>query len=346
MAVQRHRRRGAVVATAVAHGLALGLLVVSGCAEQEPADEGLDVRAGRGGRGGQAQQAHEVTARASADPARALAAVRRASAVLARSGGARVLTSMETVSGGTRLTIQGRGAYDFTRPVGRLTVLLPEDAAGTVEHRPITEVFAPGALYMKNRGAGVPAGKWVRLDTGSLADGDLLTSGATDPLAAAELLGGAREVAYVGDERMRGVRVAHYWGTVDLSRAAQAAPLRDRAPLAAAAKGFSTGTVAFDAYLDEQGRPCLLRYRFGVDDRPEEGPAEQRVAVRRAADAHRPTATAPASAGASAPAVTRAPAPPMSVVSTVELFSFGYKPVIALPAPGEIYAGAVASPQK
>ncbi|MFD0383570.1 hypothetical protein ACFQ2B_18035 [Streptomyces stramineus] len=45
----------------------------------------------------------------SADPGRAREAVRRAARTLARAGGARVRTSMETVSGGTRLTIHGTG---------------------------------------------------------------------------------------------------------------------------------------------------------------------------------------------------------------------------------------------
>ena len=36
-------------------------------------------------------------------------------------------------------------------------MLLPQDPAGTSEHHPITELLTPGALFMKNRGAGVPA---------------------------------------------------------------------------------------------------------------------------------------------------------------------------------------------
>ncbi|MEU4213444.1 hypothetical protein AB0F13_26260 [Streptomyces sp. NPDC026206] len=345
MAVQGHGRKGAVVAGAVAGGLALGLLVVSGCAEQQAVEvPGGGAAHARGS--SQVRQVHGPAGPAAADPARALAAVRHVHGALARAGGAQVRTSMETVSGGTRLTIRGKGVYDFARPVGRLTVMLPEGAAGTAGHRPITEIFAPGALYMKNRGAGVPADKWVRLDTGALADGDLLTSGATDPLAAAELLGGAREVAYAGDERIGGTRVTHYWGTIDLSRAARAAPLRDRAALDAAAKGFSSGTVGFDAYLDERGRPRMLRYRFGVADRiagAQGTPADSRRPVTTAAGA---AASMPAADAAAATAAPSAPPSPMSVVSTVELFSFGFRPVVSLPAPAEIYAGTVASPQK
>ncbi|MEV5506192.1 hypothetical protein [Streptomyces orinoci] len=292
MAVRGHGR-GRVAAT-----VALGVLL-AGCATSGPGQR--EEGAGSAALMGSAE-----------DPARALAAVRAVPAVLARAGGAWVRTAMETESGGTRLTIRGSGVYDFARPVGELTVLAPGDVTGALEHRPITEVFIPGALYMKNRGAGVPADKWVRLETGALGDGDLLTSGATDPLAAAELLAGAREVAYLRDETVDGARVRHYWGTVDLKDAARRAPARDRAVLLAAARGFSGGTVAFDASLDEQGRARVLRYRFRVRSRDGRGRAL-----------------------------------PGTVVSTVELVSFGaVRPRVRLPVPGDIYAGRVAAPQK
>ncbi|KAB7834139.1 hypothetical protein [Streptomyces mobaraensis] len=315
MAVQGHGR-GAAVATAVAGGLALGLLV-TGCAELEPGDGSRDaLGVGHGGVGRAVRTADE------ARPGGAVEALRGVPEALAAAGGARVRTVMETESGGTRLTIRGVGVYDFARPAGRLTVLVPEDARGDAEHRPITEVFTPGALYMRNRGAGVPADKWVRLDTGALADGDLLTSGATDPLAAAELLAGAREVAYTRDEGVDGAPVRHYWGKVDLAEAARRAPARDRAALAAAAKGFSSGTVAFDAFLDDAGRARVLRYRFSVAEEAE-----------RAA---RPS-SGPSSPGAGGP---------MTVVSTVELTSYGFASDIRLPALADIYAGTVASPRK
>jgi len=327
MVVRGQGRRGAVAATAVAGGVAVALLV-SGCS---PMTAAYEPQGGRGGRPHSARPVHGTGA--VIDPGRALATVRGAAAALAREGGAKVVTSMETVSGGTRLTIQGSGVYDFARPVGELTVLLPEDVAGAAEHRPITEVFTPGGLYMKNRGAGVPADKWVRLDTAALPDGNLLTSGATDPLAAAALLKGAREVTYMRDERVGGVRVGHYWGTIDLGRAARAAPARDRGPLAAAAKGFSSGTVAFDVLIDEQGRPRELRYRFSVEG--------------GRGDTGGGATTATAIAAATATAVRPSPAAtPMVVVSTVRLSAFGTGVSVVLPVPGDIYAGKVGSPQK
>lgn len=147
----------------------------------------------------------------------------RAAAALERAGSARARTSMEMATGGTRVTIRGEGVYDFRKRSGRLTVELPQDPAGAEEHRPITELLAPGALFMKNRGAGVPADKWVRVETATLTDGNLVTGGATDPFAAAELLRGARTATYVGRTEVAGVPVTHYRGIADLDLAARSA---------------------------------------------------------------------------------------------------------------------------
>lgn len=149
--------------------------------------------------------------------------MRGAADVLDATGSARARTAMEMATGGTRVTIRGEGGVDFKSRMGQLLVMLPADAAGKAEHRPITELLVPGALYMKNRGAGVPDDKWVRVDTTTLADGNLVTGGATDPLAAVELLRGARDVTYVGKTEVAGTKVRHYRGTTDIGRAARSA---------------------------------------------------------------------------------------------------------------------------
>ncbi|WP_438313213.1 hypothetical protein ACSHWO_18685 [Streptomyces sp. HUAS TT3] len=238
MVVHQHGwRRGRAGGVALAAGMAATLAAVSGCGG--PASAGDD--------------------RPPGDPA---AAVRAAADALARAGSARARTAMEMATGGTRVTIRGEGGVDFRNRMGQLLVMLPADAAGKEEHRPITELLVPGALYMKNRGAGVPADKWVRVDTTALADGNLVTGGATDPQAAAELLRGAQDVRYVGETELAGEKVRHYQGTTDIGRAAQSASPAVRGALEAAAKGFSKDTVPFDAYLDEEGRLRKVRHRF------------------------------------------------------------------------------------
>jgi hypothetical protein len=69
----------------------------------------------------------------------------RAADALERAGSAQTRTSMEMATGGTRVTIRGQGVYDFKKQLGQLKVLLPQDPAGAVEHRPITELLAPGS---------------------------------------------------------------------------------------------------------------------------------------------------------------------------------------------------------
>ncbi|MEV6955664.1 hypothetical protein [Streptomyces sp. NPDC051183] len=236
MVVHQHRRRrGRAGGAALTVGAALAVAAMSGC----------------GGPGSDD--------RPPADPA---AAVRGAADALAETGSARARTAMEMATGGTRVTIRGEGGVDFKNRMGQLLVMLPADVKGKAEHRPITELLVPGALYMKNRGAGVPDDKWVRVDTTTLADGNLVTGGATDPLTAAELLRGAQEVTYVGETEVAGTKVRHYRGTTDIAQAARSASPGVRGALEAAAKGFSKDSVPFDAYLDEQGRLRKVRHRF------------------------------------------------------------------------------------
>ncbi|OKI63081.1 hypothetical protein [Streptomyces sp. MJM1172] len=253
MVVHQHRRRrvraGGVV---LAVGVAVTVAALAACGGAADAGAGGGAGAGDG--------------KPPADPAGAVAAVRAAADALTAAGSARVRTAMEMAAGGTRVTIRGEGGVDFAHRMGQLLVMLPADAAGKDEHRPITELLVPGALYMKNRGAGVPDDKWVRVDTASLGDGNLVTGGATDPLAAAELLRGAQEVTYVGETEVAGTRVWHYRGTTDLGRAARSASPDIRRTLEAAAKGFSKDSVPFDAYLDDEGRLRKVRHRFSYQN--------------------------------------------------------------------------------
>jgi len=229
--------------------------------------------------------------------------LRHTADTLVTAGSSRATTSMEMATGGTRVTIRGEGVYDYTRRLGRLTVTLPQDPAGTTEHRPITELLAPGALFMKNRGAGVPADKWVRVDTADLSDGNLVTGGATDPYAAAALLRGTRTATYVGHTELAGTHVRHYRGTADLALAAEGASPGVRESLAAAAKGFATAEVPFDVYLDDQGRVRKIRHRFSFVNGGQKGT--------------------------------------VAVASTTLLYGFGAPVDVRLPASKDIYAGKV-----
>ncbi|MCX5198798.1 hypothetical protein OOK31_33770 [Streptomyces sp. NBC_00249] len=254
MVVHQHRRRrgrtGRAAEAALAVAVAVTVAALGGCG----------AASGTGAGSGGARSAKGAgDDRPPADPG---AAVRGAADVLSATGSAQARTAMEMATGGTRVTIRGEGGVDFKKRMGQLLVMLPADVTGKPEHRPITELLVPGALYMKNRGAGVPDDKWVRLDTAALPDGNLVTGGATDPLAAAELLRGAQEVTYVGETEVAGTKVRHYRGTTDIGRAARSASPGVKGALEAAAKGFSKDSVPFDAYLDEEGRLRKVRHRF------------------------------------------------------------------------------------
>jgi hypothetical protein len=231
---------------------------------------------------------------------------------LVRAGSSRVTTSMRMASGGTWLTITGSGGFDYGKRQGRLTLVLPPDAAGAKEHKPITELLVPGALYMKDRGAGVPAGKWVRVDTTRLPDGNLVTGGATEPLAAAELLRGAGDVRLVGAETLAdGTKARHYRGTADIARAARATAAGDGGPLRAAARGFTVTRVPFDAWLDSAGRLRKVSQRFTF----------------------------------SAAGTRKGAGRDVTVVSTTCFDGFGVPVPVAMPRPADIWTGKIVSAQ-
>ncbi|WP_255954409.1 hypothetical protein [Streptomyces odontomachi] len=275
MVVQRRKRAEGAVVTAVA--MAGLMAAVAGCSGRGVADTG---RAGN-----------------------PVDAMHRAAGVLITQGSSKASTAMEMAAGGTRVTIRGEGVYDYRARLGRLRVTLPRDPAGAEEHQPITELLTPGALYMKNRGAGVPSDKWVRIATASLSDGNLVTGGATDPLAAAQILRGARTVTYVGPTTVGGTPVWHYRGIADLGSAARAAETGQDA-LAAAARGFATPQVPFDVYLDDEGRIRKLRHRFSYDN--------DRMGKA------------------------------VSVTSVTLLYDFGAPATVSLPNAADIFAGKIA----
>jgi hypothetical protein len=303
--------------------------------------------------------AAEEQGAAPSGPARA---VEEAADMLVRAGSSRVTTSMRMASGGTWLTITGTGGFDYARRRGELRLELPKDAAGAEEHKPITELLTPGALYMKDRGAGVPAGKWVRVDTTRLADGNLVTGGATEPLAAADLLRGARQVTLVGDETRGGVRVRHYRGTADIARAARAAPAVARGPLEAAAKGFPVTRVPFDAWLDSAGRLRELSQRFTFttegsdaggatagDTADADTTAGDTATGDTTADGASTGTDSPRTNGAKgtkgATGIKQGSGQDVTVVSTTRFDHFGAEVSVIMPRPADIWTGKIVSAQ-
>lgn len=188
-----------------------------------------------------------------ADP---VAAVRAAGPASMKIGTAEVATSVSMTANGKTDQFSGTGAFDFTEQLGSIRLTVPPDVNA---HSTLDEIVTPTTLYMRPTGS---TGKWVRVDSSRLADGDLISAGYTSPILAFAMLYGAGasggSVAYVGQDRVYDVPVAHYSGTLDLAAAAKAAPAPENAALVAASASFSKKSVPFDVFLDAQGR--VLRF--------------------------------------------------------------------------------------
>ncbi|MFE9424403.1 hypothetical protein ACFYNO_15705 [Kitasatospora sp. NPDC006697] len=178
-------------------------------------------------------------------------AVRNAPDITGHSGSVQATTELTTAAGGKKASFSGGGPYDYAKRIGRLEVQVPPGAA---TNGPVVEVYEPGLVFLQNSGAKVPAGKWVKLDVRQLADGNLISNGATDPATAGAALRGVQQASLVGDETVDGVPLKHYKGTLDLAKAADAAGGQAGYGLRMAAGTFTVKEVPFEAWLDAQGR--------------------------------------------------------------------------------------------
>ena len=183
-----------------------------------------------------------------ADP---LTAVRSAADVTGRTGSLQDVTTLQTVSGSKKVELHGTASYDYITRLGRMEITVPPGGTTTGK---LVEVVSPGVVYMQNSGAKVPAGKWVKVDVQQLADGNLVSSGATDPATAANALRGAATASLVGSETVDGVLLKHYKGTLDLARAASATGGGAASGLALAGRTFTVKKIPYDVWLDAHGR--------------------------------------------------------------------------------------------
>ncbi|MEV7359921.1 hypothetical protein [Kitasatospora sp. NPDC091276] len=209
---------------------------------------GLSAGCAAGSGGGSSDQQSGAPDQLAADP---LTAVRNTADITGRTGSAHTATELVTESSEKKAVFTGTGGYDYVKRIGRLEVQVPPGAATTGK---IVEVVLPGTVYLQNSGAKVPEGKWVKLDVRQLPDGNLVSSGATDPASAAGALRGAQKADAVGTETVDGVALHHYRGTLDLAKAADATGGRGGDGLRMGAQTFTVKEVPYDAWLDDQGR--------------------------------------------------------------------------------------------
>jgi hypothetical protein len=206
-----------------------------------------------------------------------LTAVRSAADITGRSGYVQDATTLRTVSASKRMTLHGTAQYDYTTRLGRMAITIPPGEGTTGK---LTEVFAPGVVYMQNSGAkGVPAGEYVEVSLQELADGNLVSSGATDPASAANALRGAQTATLVGTAAVDGVVLKHYQGTLDLAQAAEATGGGAGLGLSVAAKTFTVKKVPYQVWLDQQGRIHQIVEVFTFSKVPGSTAAKDQVVV-------------------------------------------------------------------
>jgi hypothetical protein len=191
-----------------------------------------------------------------------VAAVQQAALTSAQAGSAKVSTDVTMSAEGQTTRFVGTGLFDLTGQIGSIT-LQKTDEGGQPDGPTLAEVVTPSSLYLRDD---VDGAKWGEVPSARLADGDVISAGYTNPVLAFALLRGAGgkagPVAYLGQDTIRGVEVAHYSGKLDLSVSADAAAGPVKADLGAAAAAFSQRIVPFDVYLDAQGRVCRVTTRY------------------------------------------------------------------------------------
>ena len=221
-----------------------------------------------------ADQAVNSSDALSANP---MTAVRSAADITGRAGYVQDTTTLETVSAGKRMVLHGTAQYNYSTRLGRMWVTIPPGEGTTGK---LTEVFAPGVVYMQNDGAkGVPPGKWVEVNLQELADGNLVSSGATDPASAANALRGAQTAVLLGSQTVGGVVLKHYQGTLDLAQAAEATGGGAGTGLTLAAKTFTVKKVPYQVWLDRQGRINKIVEVFTFTKVPGSAAAKDQVVV-------------------------------------------------------------------
>ncbi|WP_344463807.1 hypothetical protein [Kitasatospora kazusensis] len=207
--------------------------------------------------GGASQPSSVSADQLSADP---LTAVRSAADITGRTGSIHATTQLTTEAGDKKTSFTGAGGYDYVQRIGKLEVDVP---AGSPASGKITEVLLPGIVYLQNSAAKIPEGKWVKLDVRQLPDGNLVSTGATDPASATGALRGVQKAELVGSETADGLELKHYKGTLDLAKAAEATGGRAADGLRMAAQTFTVKDVPYEVWLDQQGRVHKVVENFG-----------------------------------------------------------------------------------
>lgn len=169
----------------------------------------------------------------------------------------RISVTVAVKSSGMSMSFAIKGAFDFARSRGILTVPAPIG---------MTELYIAPKAYIKYSGASasgmpLPHGKsWIEVDTAKMPD----SSGALGPLSATgnprqlltSLAGIAGSERRLGTGTVRGVPATEYQLNLDAGKTAAKVPAIERAGVRKFFKSLGNGSLAVDVWVDGQN---LLR---------------------------------------------------------------------------------------
>ncbi len=175
-----------------------------------------------------------------------------------------VTQGVQGVPGGS-ITIGGEGAFDYAGRQGAFTMNVPQlgqtEAVSTGST--IYQKFPP---HLAARLGGKP---WLKIDFNQLGQAagidlnSLSQASSGDPTQALQFLRGAgADMVEVGKEQVRGEAVTHYRGTVDMNKAAAAAPPEQQQTYRKLAQIYAQ-PLPVEAWIDGDGR--LRKMTYAVD---------------------------------------------------------------------------------
>lgn len=160
-----------------------------------------------------------------------------------------------TSTAGMKSLLEGEATYVDGELLGHA-----KSAAGNPQQ--IETVVAGGVLYIQAEGMGVPAGKWLAIDSNDPEQADSPLAGlaaVADPERALEAMGELDSLELVGPETVDGVRASHYKATMSTDNYAEVLGLpADAAELLPA-------QLPFDMWIDDENRPVKFILEFEIE---------------------------------------------------------------------------------
>ena len=191
---------------------------------------------------------------------------------------------------GGSVTITGEGAFDYAGRQGAFTTNVP--VLGQTQ-----AVSTGSTVYQKlppQLAAGLGGKSWVKVDLSELAKGagidfdSISQASSGDPTQALQFLKGAgADMVEVGKEQVRGEAVTHYRGTIDMNKAAAAAPPEQQQTYQKIAQLYGQ-PLPVEVWVDGEDR--LRKASYAVDLSKLNLPP-QAAAKAEAAAAEKPTGT-------------------------------------------------------